>query len=778
MSKLTELTKTMDAGNVAPNDLIYVVDVSDTTESPQGTSAKMQLGELGDMVNQGLYIEITASQLATAMANNAIENATYEVTGIIPGFESKAILKGAPPNIVFPDGILISVVADVTPGSPTVDDKGQLLPGDAVNAGDIWIWGGKRWTSLDGTNPPAIDPLNLEPANWEVIAPSVANGYVEATFAIKFDAVAGVITEVRQMDTGNEVIAASLVQTFGIPNPYFSQWGNATGAFYVLNKGFITNNRGGDVTQNSVALFGASISNNDLDSAGPATITGNEVGLESHVDGNTLGGEARISDNTLVESEIVDNDISETSKIGSNSLFNTEVKENECTGGSKIESSDLKASVFNGNTLGDDAQFRFNKGLNATITGNTATDSSRIDNNEFNNGYMTDNTLSGTSAIAANVIKGSSRVQNNTATGNSGIEQNDLANVSYVRDNILGDDARINGNYLSNSSQIQENDISGKLNIAGNILRNSRINGNEGDAGGTSTIPQIGFCELNDNCEISKNEITGAGACIWDIWSGENCQLNENILSGDETGTPGTTDAVIISDITQTQFDKLNLNTLGATDVRIEAIFQEGFSEITDNVFSEVGFRMAGIKIRGDHYTRVAKLRNFTMNTSGHRITNLNIFNSDLANGTNFSLTNCTFSGVNIDFTGWTDDVDSVVIEGGIGHFTFNYDFAGANLMDGTKAYRGFVPNGARVTSILVIGKLVTGSVGAELGVGLETDDEGIIPLTPLATLNATPQQSSAPASAAATANRRIVLLADNGDITSGSVNVIVNFVL
>ena len=53
--KITDLTP---LGTAASDDLLYIVDVSDTSESPEGTSKKV---ELGDIVSSGIFTSTTSA---------------------------------------------------------------------------------------------------------------------------------------------------------------------------------------------------------------------------------------------------------------------------------------------------------------------------------------------------------------------------------------------------------------------------------------------------------------------------------------------------------------------------------------------------------------------------------------------------------------------------------------------------------------------------------------------------------------------------------------------
>ena len=74
--KITDLTL---LGESASDDLLYIVDVSDNTQSPEGTSKKIKLGDLGI---SGTWTP-TISDIADAIGNANIDTARYSRTGNI-----------------------------------------------------------------------------------------------------------------------------------------------------------------------------------------------------------------------------------------------------------------------------------------------------------------------------------------------------------------------------------------------------------------------------------------------------------------------------------------------------------------------------------------------------------------------------------------------------------------------------------------------------------------------------------------------------------------------
>jgi hypothetical protein len=63
--KITDLTP---LGEAAINDLLYIVDISDTSQSPQGTSKQI---EVGKMFSSGAYTPTISAQLNLTASSNA-----------------------------------------------------------------------------------------------------------------------------------------------------------------------------------------------------------------------------------------------------------------------------------------------------------------------------------------------------------------------------------------------------------------------------------------------------------------------------------------------------------------------------------------------------------------------------------------------------------------------------------------------------------------------------------------------------------------------------------
>lgn len=73
--KITDLTS---LGEAAIDDLLYIVDVSDFTDSPEGTSKKI---EVGDLLKTGNYQPDLTLSANIVCGSGCTRNATYSIVG-------------------------------------------------------------------------------------------------------------------------------------------------------------------------------------------------------------------------------------------------------------------------------------------------------------------------------------------------------------------------------------------------------------------------------------------------------------------------------------------------------------------------------------------------------------------------------------------------------------------------------------------------------------------------------------------------------------------------
>lgn len=284
-------------------------------------------------------------------------------------------------------------------------------------------------------------------------------------------------------------------------------------------------------------------------------------------------------------------------------------------------------------------------------------------------------------------------------------------------------------------------------------------------SGATYNSAQIGYIELFDNCEIIGNTIINNGI-IWDLRTGENCRMNSNEING------GTDDNVLtgFADIDQMQQDEVNGNIINGEGVFIEMINQLGWCKFNDNTFNgKMTERWSGFQMLRSEIT------DNTINSNNLIWKDIWLTDAKLRNATDIQIQNCTFESVDLDLTGFTQDIVGETIQSGKGWFAITHNFATTPVHLGSSVLYNIIPNGARVTNIKTFGT-ATGGAGAELAFGINTDAPTLLPAAVLATVNAGQTYNSV--SKPATANRSLNITAGVNNVTGGEVTVLVEFVL
>jgi hypothetical protein len=190
-------------------------------------------------------------------------------------------------------------------------------------------------------------------------------------------------------------------------------------------------------------------------------------------------------------------------------------------------------------------------------------------------------------------------------------------------------------------------------------------------------------------------------------------------------------------------YSKFNNNTFngsmtGATDGRWSG-FQMLRSEITDN----------------------------TMNANNILWRDIWMSNAKIRNAVDIQIQDVKLKDIDLDLTGFTQDIISEQIETGAGFFTVNHNFATSPLTAGTKAIYNLIPIGAQLTELSISGTIN----GTNVAVGIDSDFENVVDV-PVGLL---PIQWGG-VSGAATANRSLSIKAVGADITSGVLTIKVEF--
>lgn len=277
----------------------------------------------------------------------------------------------------------------------------------------------------------------------------------------------------------------------------------------------------------------------------------------------------------------------------------------------------------------------------------------------------------------------------------------------------------------------------------------------------------IGFIELWDNCEILNNQCLGDFASIWDVRTGENSKVNNNIINGNWTESGNS--YVGFADIDQMQSDEVNDNAVNGDNVQIEIINQLGYSKFNNNKFN--GNIISGQKWSNFQMQR-SEITNTLINADDIIWKDLSLVNTTITNAEDIQIQNCSFRDINLDLTGFTNDITSETIQSGKGWFTATYNFSTNPLIVGNPVSLNIIPINWRITDIKAIG-LFTGGAGAVLDLGLENDDESLISDV---VANYSTGKTFSGFSKQAAANRGLSLKSSFADITGGNINILVEF--
>jgi hypothetical protein len=374
--------------------------------------------------------------------------------------------------------------------------------------------------------------------------------------------------------------------------------------------------------------------------------------------------------------------------------------------------------------------------------------------NDVHGGVIDSNVLASTGKIQA--IYGSEKlsIKGNNLTGViDGVAAQ--SGFAFIEDNIISDaDASINSLNIKFGR------------VIGNTLSGGSLNVGEGGS-------QIAWCNLNDNCEINGNVLSGDFAVIWDINALENSQLNGNVLSGQGTR---------ISAIQQQDFDELNGNELTGSGALISIINMIGNNQLNDNVVG-AGAGISEIQMRGSKI-----IDNSFSDGTGTGIFRGEMKGAQIKNATNILIERFDIAGIIWDLTGYTTDIIGNFYSNGKGNFSVKLGTIGGagvirsigDLTENTDLFFNLIPTGHRVSRVYAKGESITASTGGvtiEIGAGSET-----IKSPTLAQLNAAdgtiePNGGSWDIGVLQTSNVPLRLTAKGGDITGGELTVTVEYI-
>jgi len=370
---------------------------------------------------------------------------------------------------------------------------------------------------------------------------------------------------------------------------------------------------------------------------------------------------------------------------------------------------------------------------------------------------------------------------NNSAVANCNLNifKNYIGNIAQFKvaadfksnSSILTGICNANKGHLQGCSISGENDNEFNNNVGHFVsveLKNGcRFNSNTvtGNTSSGGSKPAIAYIELFHNCEVIGNECNGDSSVIWDLRTGENCKFNNNIINSNAI----TSTSCGFSDIDQMQFDEVVNNELNGDDIIIEVINQLGYSKFNNNTFN--GNYTSAIRWSGFQMLRSEIIDN-TFNADNIIWKDIWLTDAKLRNATDIEVQNCTFENIDLDLTGFTNNIIGETIQSGKGWFTVTYNFSANPLTVGNPVSLNIIPANWRITDIKAIGS-ITGGAGAVLDLGLESDDESLLTDT---VGNYSIGKTFTGFSAKAIFNRGLNLKSSVANIIGGKINILVEF--
>jgi hypothetical protein len=359
--------------------------------------------------------------------------------------------------------------------------------------------------------------------------------------------------------------------------------------------------------------------------------------------------------------------------------------------------------------------------------------------------------------IDGNVLYETGKIQTIYGSDKLSIKGNELTGVidgvtaqsgfAFIEDNIVSDpDASINSLNINYGR------------VIGNTLSGGSVN--VGESGS-----QIAWCNLNDNCEINGNVLSGDFSVMWDIHALENSKVNDNILSGE---------LARISALQMQDNDEVIGNELNGLGAQISIVNMIGNNQLNGNILGQGG-RITEIQMRG------SKIINNDFSFAATGIFRAEMKGAQIKNAKDILIERIDIAGIIWDLTGYTNDIRGHFYSNGLGNFQQSFPdgtTGGAivSLQEDLSRSYNIVPIGHRVVRLFAKGNGITAtdpSTVLEFTVGGE-----LLATATLAQLNAA-DGVIAPSNIGQvmTSNSPLILTARNGSITGGTMVVTLEYV-
>lgn len=375
--------------------------------------------------------------------------------------------------------------------------------------------------------------------------------------------------------------------------------------------------------------------------------------------------------------------------------------------------------------------------------------------NDNNSGIVINNKIGVNSEVRGNTAK----IDNNSLDGGSIDFNLGLTGDNQVSLNIIESNGFIGSNVLNVGSLYSDNTIKNEASLFNMNSSNSEITGNYLDG----TDVRIAYGIQNDASEIKNNHFEGTNIVLEASLQNNNSKIIGNTCIGS---------GIVMGGLSQLKLDEVNNNEIYGTNIGFSIFTQKGNSQINNFKIGTVGVPVSYVYVEG--IEQINSTLSGTYTTDNKVCRNINMSNTSVINFTDIDITNCNFKDISLDLTGFTSDIDNVIIDGKSGSLNFSIDFAVTPLVAGSSFYFSLIPDNSYCTEAVLLVDGLSGLPGAELEIGIDTDDEDYI-LASTALGSVTNGKVSL-LSDITTANRAIKVTASVANITTGTITVNANF--
>ena len=774
-----------DFTNPAITSISYVTPTAITATGTTNT---------GTLVTVNSTAQLLVDMLVTVTSGTGAFPAGTKVTNIISATQ---FYVNAAPTTPLTAGAVIqgSAAADV-----------RLIQVKSYPIATRVIWGGKYWLNLTGNVGSAVDVLNLDTTNWQVV-PYSATEYNVIYDTVEVDLPNNIIV-MRQDLNGNKVVTAKNDIDFFLAKAYSSsynhpinvtQWGNP------LSENVIAETITGTATSTALTATNT-ITVNSTDQL-KVGMTVSVTGIGAFPANTTITSilsttQFTTLNNPLTLRVIISGGISTTLVTLASGYSTTNLLPGMLislvtgTGTGTFVAGTTIASILSpteftlsvapsvaisvGATIQGIARIQVSDVINATITNNYTFGCT---NNQVNGGYaesvnhiglFQDNTVESRSAIQGNkvqyaiiktnVLSDNSEIRLNTLTDNASIQGNIAEGTSLINSNLIATSSGIWNNTLKTLSEILRNSLYYTGFIAYNSLQNrSSINNN--------VLYGI-YAQIRNNNIFVLGTINSNVMNTWTFIMGNSfynaiystaltSSINGNVLS--TTGTSASGANIVRNNLYS--ISKINNNIMSVNNTNIICNTLDTAQGIQYSLISLNTLSVNGALIMGCRF-KSGQLTNTIISTSS-----MNLNSLELDRIIYDSLSTVVSTPVRVINLGPAE-----------GYYSFTKTFnntAGSGLVGKLTIPYFLIPTGYFLSEVMVdVGTGLTAGAGAYITLGIEVDalTAGLdITSGLVTTLNSSGiTRIPYPTPTRATVNRALELSVAGAAITGGTIGVFV----